>query len=134
MRKEVDVDMVACPFHGVDTATIVIEAVTEGGRTAGLGAAAVVTLTGFPNHRAGGSCMHGDGVLGLEGDAFYNVNFAVIGPVGAEHPEGWPDAALGGRTVSDGKNDSLIPGDVQLSRACGQGLRLQAHGCIAWCL
>ena len=47
--------------------------------------------------------MHGDGVLGLEGDALYNVDFTVVGPGGADHPEGRPDAALGGWTVSDGK-------------------------------
>ena len=46
--------------------------------------------------------MHGDGVLGLEGDAFYDVNFAIVGPGGADHPEGRPDAALGGWTVSEG--------------------------------
>ena len=108
MRKEVDVDIVACPFHGVYTATIVIEAVTEGGGTADLGAAAVATFAGFAYHRAGGACVHGDGVLGLEGDAFYNVNFAAVGPGGPEHPEGRPDAALGGWTVSDGKQNPLV--------------------------
>ena len=55
MRKEVDVDIVACPFHGVDAAAIVIEAVAEGGGTANLGATAVATVAGFPNHRAGGA-------------------------------------------------------------------------------
>ena len=30
-------------------------------------------------------------------------------------------------------NISVILGDLQLSRACGQGLRPRAHGCIAWC-
>lgn len=47
--------------------------------------------------------MHGDSVLLLEVDAFYNVNFAVVRPRRAEHPEGRPDAALEGWRVSDGE-------------------------------
>ena len=55
VREEVNVDMVACPFHGVYTATILVEAVTVRGWTADLGAAAVATFAGFPDHRAGGA-------------------------------------------------------------------------------
>ena len=54
--------------------------------------------------------MHGDSVLGLEVDAFYNVNFAVVGPGGADHPEGWPDATLEDWTVSDSQNYSGYSG------------------------
>ena len=108
--EEPDVDGGAGPFHGVDAAVGVVEAVTEGGRTACLGAAAGVSLAVGVDHGAAAAGVHGHCVLVLVVDTFDDVDFAVVGPVGTlmamsvlgrimrrlglshtSHPEGGPD-------------------------------------------
>lgn len=69
--EEPDVDLLARPLHGVNAATVGVEAVAEGRGSAGLDAAAV-----GGHHGAVGAGVQGRGVGGLVVDAFDDVDFA----------------------------------------------------------
>lgn len=100
--EEPDVDGSACPFSGVDTASSIVEAVAVGGAlatsdgTAGVGclarsfdeAVGSLDIAAEPEGLDGASIAGVEGHLvgGLVVDAFDDVDFAVAGPVGAEHP------------------------------------------------
>ena len=92
--EEPYIDNVAGPFHSVDAAAAIVETVTESVRATSLHAAACASLAALIDHGAAGAAVHGDCVLGLVADAFNDIDFAVIGPRGACHPEGWPYTAL----------------------------------------
>ena len=80
--EEPDVDGGAGPFHGVDATLGVVETVAERGGTAGLDAAALAALAVLVEHGAAVAGVHGHGILGLVVDAFDDVDFAAVRPVG----------------------------------------------------
>ncbi len=74
-----DVDGVARPFQGVYASPVPVEAVAEGRRAAVLDAAApAAVLVHQGAARVGVQCHC---ILGLEVDAFDDVDFAVVGPL-----------------------------------------------------
>lgn len=108
-REEPDIDDSPCPFGSVDAASSIVEAVAIGGvvvtsdGTAGVGrlARSFDVAVGSLDFAAEPEGLDGAAIAGVEGhlvgglvvDAFNDVDFAVAGPVGAEHPESWPRPA-----------------------------------------
>lgn len=90
--EEPDTDGVAGPLHGVDTASVRIETVTERSPASSLDTAARIALTVLIDHRTATARVHRDCILRLEIDAFDDVDFAIVGPRGAGHPKRRPNA------------------------------------------
>ena len=58
-----------------------------------------------------GACVEGHGVVVLLVDTLDDVDFAVFGPIGADEPEGGPDAADAAGHVGDvGDEETFVPG------------------------
>lgn len=126
-REEPDGDGGAGPFGGVDAAADGVEAGAEvGGRGGEDGAAGVLGLrgrvgvavgrVGRAGHaglldRAVARGVQGHGVGGGGVDAFDDVDFAHRGPVGADEPEGGPDATDAAGHVGDvGQEQAFVEG------------------------
>lgn len=106
--QEPDVNAPARPFHRIHPALPVIESITIARAPASLHSTALIPLTIFLHKRTPGTRMHRHRVLGLIVDSLNDVDLAGIGPVGARHPEGGPDAASGGRHVFEVEDDETV--------------------------
>ena len=106
--EEPDIDASARPFHRVHPALPIVETITIAGSAAGLHPAPLIPLTIFLYKRTPCTGMHGHRVLGLIVDSLDDVDLPRVGPVGAGHPEGRPDAASGGRHVFEVEDDEAM--------------------------
>ena len=106
--QEPDVDAPARPFHRIHPALAVVESITIARAPAGLHATPLIALTIFLYKRTSRARMHGHRVLGLIVDSLDDVDLTRVGPVGASHPEGGPDAASGGRHVFEVEDDEAV--------------------------
>ncbi len=127
-REEVDVDVLGCPFCGVDSPTYGVEAGTKGLRIlAHNGAPGIFLLVGGIcvavcsvdcgcgcharcSYRAAGVCVQGHLVGGLQVDAFDNVDLAAGGPVRTHEPVCGPGAAPDWYVGDVGYEKTLIVG------------------------
>lgn len=106
--QEPDVDAPTRPFHCIYPALPVVESITIASAPAGLHPTPLITLTILLYERTSGARMHGHRVLSLIVDALDDVDLTGVGPVGAGHPEGGPDAASGGWHVFEVEDDKAV--------------------------
>lgn len=149
--EEPDGDVLAGPVGGVDAAPDGVEAGAEVGGVGGEDAAALVfglrggvgvavggvevaghggaggTVVVAVVDGAAGGGVEGHGIGGGAVDAFDDVDFAGLGPIGADEPKGGPDAADAAGHVSDvGEEEAmvvcLVAGDTDaLAARVGRG-------------
>ena len=92
--EEPNIDPAARPLHGVDTPVGIVEPrAVVSGAALGLDMATQAPQAAAAGEAAPVAVVHGHLVLALRIDALKDVNFAAVGPVGADHPEGGPGAA-----------------------------------------
>ena len=106
--QEPDVDAPARPFHRIHPTLAVVEPITVAGAAAGLHPAPLVALAILLHQRTPRARVHGHRVLGLVVDALDDVDLTGVGPVGAGHPEGGPDAASGAGHVFEVEDDEAV--------------------------
>lgn len=124
-REEPDAHGFTGPFCGIDATAVGVEATAKAAVVGTAdGAAGVCGLTGSVDvavggfQRAGegacvGDCATGVGVhshvvRGLGTDTFDDVDFSVVGPVRAEHPEGRPRPTSTSRHMCEIEDDEAV--------------------------
>lgn len=105
--EEPDVDRLACPFRGVDSSTVGVEAISKAvgvataNRTANIVALSCsidIAIRGFELSReltgvgdaATSVRMQSHVVDRLGVDAFNDIDFSIVGPIGPQQPKRWP--------------------------------------------
>lgn len=106
--QEPDVDAPTRPFHRVHAALPVVESITVACAAASLHPTPLIPLTILLYKSTPRARMHGHRVLGLIVDSLDDVDLTGVGPVGAGHPKGGPDAASGGRHVFEVEDDETM--------------------------
>ena len=80
VRPEPDLDGAAGPFHSIDTASVIVEAIAVRNASSGLDTTALVTQAILVDQSTARAGMHGHGVLVVVVDTLDDVDLPIIRP------------------------------------------------------